>query len=114
MKFRFRNFRSGKTVEFHEVLPEIIKELDVDDSFVIIQLKQNWEKITGNIISAHSTPEKIFGKKLFVSVDHPVYANEISLMKNSLLQRMNQILGSELVNDIKADVKKSRWKKQGQ
>lgn len=112
MRFRFRNFRLGKTVEFHEVLPDIIKEFDVNDSFIIIQLKRYWEEITGDIISAHSTPERINGKKIFVSVDHPVYANEISLMKNSLLDRINYILGSELVNDIRAEVRKSRWKKQ--
>lgn len=113
MKFRIRNFRSGKTLEFHEILPDIINELDVDDSFVIIKIKQNWEEITGSIISAHSTPERIHRKKLYVSVDHSVYANEISLMKNNLINRINQIISSELINDIRAEVKKSRWKKQG-
>ncbi len=112
MKFRLGNFRSGRTMEFHEVLPDIYRELDVDDSLVVLQLKQNWEEIAGSIISAHSTPEKIHGRKLFVSVDHPVYANEISLMKNSFIDRINRSFAAELINDIKADVKRSRWKKE--
>lgn len=110
MKFRLGNNRKERLVSFSSILPDVIEDLDIQDSFIIENLREKWPFYTGNTISAHSQPDRIFKKFLFITVDHPVYANELSLMKNGILKKIKNDYGNDFITNIKFDVKTIKWK----
>jgi hypothetical protein len=109
MKFRIGDKRSNGLNSFEKILPEIIHEYDLEKSFTIEELVAQWSFIVGDIISTHSKPDRIFKRLLIVGVDHSVYANEIIIMKDTLIEKIHETLPFLDIVDIRAEIKKIRW-----
>ncbi len=109
MKFRFSTKRAKKTVDMGALLPDIVSELNISESFVIEDIRSKWYNIAGEIIAAHSIPDRIFKNILFVSTDHSVYANELTMMKDVILERIRNEIPAASVNSIKMEIKKLKW-----
>jgi hypothetical protein len=109
MKFRIGEKRANGVNSFEKILPKIIHEYDLEKSFTIEELVTQWSFIVGDIISTHSKPDRIYKKVLFVGVDHSVYANEIVIMKDTIINKIYDELPFLDIIDIRAEIKKIRW-----
>jgi len=110
LKFRFGENRKNKLITFGNIVNDLMEDLDIKDSFIISELKQKWPSYVGNILSAHSFPDRIFNKYLFINVDHSAYAGELSIHMNEILKKIKSDYGDSFVRSIKFEVKKSRWR----
>jgi hypothetical protein len=110
MNFRVKGNRANRIVTVKSLMPAILKEMNIEESFAIESIRELWKNIVDGIISSHSMPDRIFRDILFVSVDHPVYSNEIALMKGMLLQRLREEHGLLMINDIRVEVKRLVWR----
>lgn len=62
---------------------------------------RHWESIVGKNIAGISKPEAIHGRTLVVRVVSSVWAQELSFLKNDILQRLKPFLDrSQTVNEI--------------
>jgi len=112
MKFRFDDKRNNQVTAFNSLLPDIIDDLDIKESFFITTIKEKWESYVGRTMSVHSTPDRIFNRTLFVSVDHSVYANDLSLHSGKILVKIRDEFGSDFISKIRFEVsRKSRFRK---
>jgi len=111
MKFRIGNNRKNRLVGFEGLIPDVIGELGVNDSFVIEKIKSFWPDIVGEIIASHSIPDRIYKKTLFVAVDHSVYSNELLMMKDIILKRMSEEISVDIIKNLRAEIKRLNWKK---
>jgi len=111
LKFRIGNDRIKSVVTFNSILPELIEDLDLKDSYLIQELSDKWKYYVGNILAVHSQPDRIFKKTLFVNTDHSVYLNELSLQVTSILKKINDDYGKGFIKTIKFNVKNLNWKK---
>lgn len=109
MNFKIGKTRKNGTFSFNDILSDIIHEFDLEKSFTIEELVSKWYDIVGDIISTHSKPEKIYKKILFIVVDHSVYANEIIMMKDNIIQSINSKFPYIMIRDIKIEIKNIRW-----
>lgn len=109
MKFRIGNKRKSGVFSFDSLLPDIIHEFELEKSFTIEDLVSKWHTIVGDIISTHSKPDRIYKKILFVFADHSVYANEIIMMKEALVRKINNEFPFQTIRDIKVEIKTIRW-----
>lgn len=110
MKFRFGEKRKSNVVTFSNIIPELIEDLEIKDSFIIEELKERWPSYVGNILSVHSNPERIFNKFLFINVDHSAYAGELSLHTYEIMKKIKNDYGDNFIKSIRYEVKKSRWR----
>ncbi len=110
MKFRFGEDRKNRLITFSSIVPDLMEDLDIKDSFIIEQLKEKWPSYVGVILSAHSFPDRIFNKFLFINVDHSVYAGELSIHTGDILKKIKNDYGDNFIKSIKYEVKKSRWR----
>ena len=101
--------RKNSLLDFNDIMKDVVKELDVENDFLVILLKNNWEKIAGGIVSAHSIPDRMFKSILFISADHPIYANEIIMMKKNILQKIDDIIGRNIIKTVKVEIKRLKW-----
>lgn len=111
MKFKFKQKRKGQTVTFKDLLPSVLEEMQIQDIFSIEELKTDWEKIVGNLIAAHSMPDRIFKHTLFIAVDHSIFANDIVMMQKIIVDKINKLYSNHPIVRIKAEVKKFDWNK---
>jgi predicted nucleic acid-binding Zn ribbon protein len=112
MKFRTGRNRTGKVTGISGILPDIIRDLNIEDQFIMQMLRESWIKISGEIIAAHSIPDRIFKNMLFIAVDHPVFANELMMMKNAILMRIDETIGKGMVKSVKVEIKRLNWNMQ--
>lgn len=109
MKFRSKDKRYNRTESFDKVLPDILKAAGLEKSFTIEAFRDIWSDVVGDIISTHSRPDRFFNDILFIAADHSIYANEIIMMKDSILKKLNDdfmILG---IKKLKIEIKKIVW-----
>ncbi len=111
MKFKIKIKRNKNTLSFKRLLPEILKEMKIENIFSIESLSASWEDIVGKIIASHSRPDRIYKHTLFIAVDHSVFSNDIIMMKDIILKNINKIYLSNSVSNIKVEIKKLRWEK---
>ncbi|HPS56493.1 MAG TPA: DUF721 domain-containing protein [Spirochaetota bacterium] len=112
MKFRIGCERNNRILSFSDILPDVIDDLNLEDTFFIENIRDKWESYVGNTLSVHSTPDRLFRKILFVKVDHSAYANELSLHSGNILNKLKTDFGPQLINSVRFElVKKSRYRK---
>lgn len=84
-------------------LPEICK----------YNINKIWEDVTGDVISKVSKPEGVQDRVLVVIVKDPVWINQLNLLKQELLRRLNEVLDKDSLSDIKfrmGTIKTKKWK----
>ena len=93
------------------IIPDVVSELNLESPFFVGLIQEKWEAIVGSILFTHSYPVKKTGTILFVEADHPVFANDITMMKKIILSKMNELCGNQDVRDIKVLIKKNSMKR---
>lgn len=112
MKFRTGSQRNNRILSFSDILPDVIDDLNIEDTFIIENIKNKWESYVGVTLSTHSIPDRLFRKILFVKVDHSAYANELSLHSGNILNKLRTDFGPQLIDSVRFElVKKSRYRK---
>jgi predicted nucleic acid-binding Zn ribbon protein len=61
----------------------------------------HWEEIAGKEIAKRSRPERLVNMTLHVSVTSSIWANELSLMSEELINRINSSAGEEVVKKLR-------------
>lgn len=112
MKFRVGSERNNRILSFTDILPDVIDDLNLQDTFFIENIRSKWQEYVGTTLSAHSTPDRLFKRILFVKVDHSAYSNELSLHSGNILNKIKADFGPQLINTVRFElVKKSRYRK---
>lgn len=109
MKFRIGNSRKGKTLSFQGLLPELLDQLNIRESYLLEEIRSSWPEMTSNIMATHSIPDRIMEKVLVVSVDHQAYASELVLMKDHIIRKIGDRFGSGMVSSIRIETRKLKW-----
>ena len=110
MKFRIENKRTKKTVNFEALLPGVLDDIGIKDSFLVEGIKNTWKDIVGTILFEHSVPDRMFKNSLYILVDHSIYANELMLMKDAILKNIIELTAINIIQDMRVEIKKINWK----
>ncbi|MCE1246355.1 MAG: DUF721 domain-containing protein [Firmicutes bacterium] len=81
-------------------LKNILKKLNLFDSYKRHKALTVWERVCGSKIAALSIAKKLTGDKLHIAVRDHIWANEMSLREYEFLKRYEKILGRGVVNKI--------------
>jgi hypothetical protein len=61
---------------------------------------QVWEKVVGPQIAARARPARMRDDILEIRVDHPVWMQQLQLMKPKIIARLNAAIGEPLIRDL--------------
>ncbi len=59
-----------------------------------------WEEAVGDKIAKKTKAQAINNGVLYVQASNSMWIQELSLLKESIIQKLNGLIGSEVVNDI--------------
>lgn len=94
---RFRNYRPAAT---GEILDALTRRMGVRERLDQYRAWALWSEVVGPQTAAHARPFRVRDGVLEVRVDHPVWMQQLQLLKPRILSRLNEILAPAAIRDI--------------
>lgn len=91
----------GRPVQAGTTLKKLLKDLGVDFILKRHHLWTCWEKVVGEKIAAHTHPDFISGKSLFIIVDHPTWMHQLNFLKEQLILNINREINTQPISEIR-------------
>ena len=83
------------------IIGDIVKKSNMSHGIKISNIFNHWEDIVGTEIYKKTKPKRITRGTLYVSVSTSIWANELSLMSDKLIEKINSFIGEEVVKSIR-------------
>jgi hypothetical protein len=82
------------------ILQQYFHDLGIEKTIKRHQAVSIWPDVVGEKISKVTNPVRVSKDTLFVKVINDAWRNEIHYYKTEIIQKLNQSLGSQMINDI--------------
>lgn len=83
-----------------KVLEQVIRDLGLTKKLSEQRAVVDWPGVVGQKVAGHSRAIRVDGGRLFVEVDSPVWAQELTLMKRTILRELNARIGKEAIENV--------------
>lgn len=80
----------GNYKKISDILPNVLKKLKIKKQIEQYKALPIWEEVVGKAISINTKPLFIKNGILFVLVDDPIWHQELELLKNQILDKINE------------------------
>ena len=88
-------------VPLSEVLQRFLRENGLETPLQQKRLIDSWEKIAGKAVARYTQEKFIRNQTLFVKISNPALRADLSMMREELINRLNQEVGSRLITEIR-------------
>jgi hypothetical protein len=82
------------------VLQGILKKHNIFFDSEEQRLLEVWQKAVGPQISVQTRPDRLKRNVLFVKVSSSVWMHQLHILKQDIIEKINQLLGKELIKNI--------------
>lgn len=82
------------------ILDRIIKQYGMQTKMLEYSLSRRWSEIVGEKIAGHTMPSYIKYRRLCVLVDSSAWMQELTFLKDRIIEQINKITGTKSINDI--------------
>jgi predicted nucleic acid-binding Zn ribbon protein len=82
------------------VIWRTLRELGIEKPVKRAEALRVWPKVVGEKISQVTEPQFFSSGKIFIKVKNDAWRNELFFHKRELLRKLNEELGSAIVDDI--------------
>ncbi len=83
-----------------QILENVMKNHSLDKALEQSRILKHWESAVGPSIAAHAHPEELRSHKLYIHVDSSLWLQELTLLKPSLIAKLNAGIGKDTVGDL--------------
>ena len=84
-----------------DILPITIKNLGFKKKYSAESVIVHWKTIVGNDIAIHAYPVMVQSGILVIGVNNSVWCHHLSMMKESIIDKVNNFIGEKLILDIR-------------
>ncbi len=92
--------RNHNLIKLGDAISQIFKEEKLDEKYSIFAIRNGWEGIVGKTVAKHTTQINFLQGLLYVSIDSAVVRNELSYVKDDIVQKVNKFVGKRLVKEL--------------
>ena len=90
----------GPIDSISNILEGLARRLGLESKLLESRLRRDWVSIVGEPIASNTWPDQIRYKKLYLLVHNSVWLHQLTFLKPTLIQKLNQVAGAEVVTDI--------------
>jgi predicted nucleic acid-binding Zn ribbon protein len=83
-----------------EILEEVIRDLGLGRKLSEQRAVVDWHDVVGRKVADHSRAVRVDRGRLFVEVDSSVWAQELTLMKRTIVRELNARIGDEIIQNV--------------
>ena len=91
---------SGSLDSFGNILSGLSKRLGLQSHLFELRLQQQWRDVIGEPVASHTWPAHLRFKKLYLIVRNSVWLQQLVFLKPTLLTKLNEQAGSEVITDL--------------
>ena len=84
-----------------DVLQQLLREEGLETPLQQKRLIDSWETVTGRIVARYTTEKLIQNQTLYVKIVNPALRQDLAMMRQQLVKRLNEQVGSFIISDIK-------------
>lgn len=84
-----------------DVLQQLLREEGLETPLQQKRLIDSWETVTGGIVARYTTEKFIQNQTLYVKIVNPALRQDLAMMRQQLVKRLNEQVGSFIISDIK-------------
>lgn len=83
-----------------DLLPQVLRETGLETPLQQHRAVEAWDKVVGVNAARYTRQKYIKNQMLFVSVSHPALRQMLSMQRQDLVQRINQVVGANVIVDV--------------
>jgi predicted nucleic acid-binding Zn ribbon protein len=92
--------RKSNTQPIHEVIQELLRELNIDRKLKEVGIVSEWESLMGKTVAVRTSNIYIRNRILYVNVTSSVLRNELLMMRNDIVKKLNERAGEVVVEQM--------------
>ncbi len=92
--------RKSNTQPIGEVLKEYIKALKIGPRMKEMHIVNHWEDLMGKSVANRTRSVYIKNRTLYVSLKSSVLRNELTMMRQAIIDKLNEQAGEKLIDRI--------------
>ena len=82
------------------LLQQFVKANRLERGLAEYRLMKSWKDLLGITVAKKTKSLRIQNRKLFVTLHSSVVRNELSLIKESLIPKLNEAAGMDVIDDV--------------
>ena len=84
-----------------DMLGNFLRESGLETPLLEYRVVQSWPSAVGETIALHTTARFVREQALWIEVRTPALRTQLSMMRQQLVRRLNDIVGSTVIYDLK-------------
>jgi predicted nucleic acid-binding Zn ribbon protein len=92
--------RKNVTRPISEVISECLEDLKIGRTLKEKRMVSQWEELLGKAISSRTKYIYIKDRVLYVQMNSSVARSELLMMRQSILEKMNELAGEKLIDSV--------------
>lgn len=97
---KFSIMRKSNTQKINEVIDEYLKDSGLVEKLRKARVLNHWEELMGKTIAKRTKSIYIRNKTLFICLNSSVLRNELSMMKQELIDTVNKHAGDVIIENV--------------
>jgi predicted nucleic acid-binding Zn ribbon protein len=90
----------SKEQPLKDVLQRFVKAMKIEGKLNEVRLKEKWIAMVGEHVAKHTTEIKLYGKKLFVTLDSAPLRQELNYSKGIILKNINEEFKDRVIEEV--------------
>jgi len=82
------------------LLQQFVKSNRLEKGLAEYRLMKSWKDLLGITVAKKTKSLRIQNRKLYVTLHSSVVRNELSLIKSSLIPKLNEAAGMDVIDDV--------------
>lgn len=92
--------RKSQTQNISEIISVIMKQNGLDEKLAEVRAIKSWEELLGKTVARYTKNINIKDKTLYVSLNSSIVRNEIMMIRDELIKRLNEKAGRKIIDKI--------------
>jgi len=92
--------RKSNTQTIENVIREYLREMNIDQKLKEVGIVSQWEKLMGKTVAVRTSQIYIRNHILYIHVTSSVLKNELLMMRQAIMDKINEQAGEKIVEQI--------------
>lgn len=84
-----------------DILQQFLRKEGLETPLQQKRLVDAWESVTGEMVDRYTQEKFIKNQILYVKITNPALRQDLSMMRQQLMRRLNEAVGSSVISDVK-------------
>lgn len=85
----------------NDILQQFLRKEGLETPLQQKRLIDAWDSVAGSMVARYTQEKFIKNQILFVKITNPALRQDLSMMRQQLTRRLNEVVGSSVISDVR-------------